>query len=220
MTLKTIIVSLLLLFSITVVGQQLTEKEKAVFDEIAYKRMQAGNYEVILKWVVPIRYKIYGNAPEYAVKEVDTTMAQLRLLTRLDIKKTTDDDEVNFLICIGAEGLGQLSKNMLKYANGPGGNYYRTNKNSEVIRVECLAMPEKYPGKADLRHALKKNLVKCMGFFKSSGAAPSSLFYSANNAKLKIDEFDAHIISTFYHPKIKPGMTIEEVDAILKSMVQ
>ena len=211
-----IIFSFLMFIGIAATAQQLTEKEKAVFDDIAYKRMQVGNYEVILKWTMPIRYKIYGDALEYVVKEIDTTFSQLKLLTQLDIQKTTDDDDANFLIFIGAKDIDQLSKNMLKYVNSPGGNYYRTNKNSEVIRVECLAMPEKYNSKADLRHALKKNLVKCMGFFKTSAASSSSLFYAANNGKLKIDDFDSHIITTLYHPSIKPGMTKDEVDKLLK----
>jgi hypothetical protein len=196
-------------------SQKLTEKEKIVFDDIAYKRMQAGNYEVILKWAIPIRYQILGDAPEYIVKEIDTTFRQLSALTKLDIKKTTDNDEANFLICIGAKDLSLLSKNLLKYVNSFGGHYYRTNKNSEVTRVECLVMPEKYNSKADVRHLLKKNLVKCIGFFKTSGAAPSSLFYNASNGKLKIDEFDSHIISTLYNSEIKPGMEKEQVDKIL-----
>jgi hypothetical protein len=201
-----------LLCCINAFSQKLTEREKVVFDDIAYKRMQAGNYEVILKWAIPIRYQILGDAPEYIVKEIDTTFSQLSALTKLDIKKTTDSDDANFIIFVGAKDISLLSKNLLKYINTFGGHYYRTNKNSEVTRVECLVMHEKYSSKADVRHVLKKNIVKCMGFFKTSKLSPSSLFYEASNGKLKIDEFDGHIISKLYDPLIKPGMDKDEVE--------
>ena len=42
------------------------------------------------------------------------------------------------------------------------------------------------------------------------------MFYSANNGKLKIDDFDAAIIKAFYNENIKPGMTKEEVDPLLQ----
>jgi len=197
-------------------AQNLTPKEKAVFDDIAYKRMQVGNYEVINKWAVPIRYQVFGDVPDYLLKEIDSTFNQIKALTALDIKRTTDNDEANFLIVLGTKDINMLSKNMLKYLNTFGGHYYRTNKKSEIIRVECFLNAEKYSNRMDIRAALKKNLIKCIGFFKTTDSAPSSLFYSASNTKLKIDAFDSHIISAMYLPTIKAGMTKEEVDAILK----
>jgi hypothetical protein len=211
----TFIFCCIVLCNMNAFSQTLSPKEKAVFDEVAYKRMQTGNYEVINKWIIPIRYKIYGDAAEYLIKEVDTTFKKLKALTHLDIEKTSDDDETNFLIVVGSKDIGLLSKNMAKYVNQYGGHTYRANKNSEITRVECLVMPEKYQNKQDVRAVIKKSIVKCMGFFNSTEAVPMSLFYAHSNGKLKVDDFDSHIISTMYLPTIKSGMLKEEVDKIL-----
>ena len=206
---------LLLWVTLTTSAQNLSPEEKQVFDDIAYHRRQTGDYAVISKWVIPIRYKIYGDVDASLQKEIDSTFSQLQRLTKLDISKTTDDDEANFIFVIGAKDTQILSKNMEKYLNTYGGTQYRTNKGFEIYRVENVVMPEKYRFKQDVRFAIKKHIVKSIGFFKSSDLAPNSLFYTKNNNKLKIDSFDSHIIETLYRTDIKPGMTQDVVDQLL-----
>lgn len=207
--------SLLLLLSIGAFAQTLTSEEKAVFDDIVYHRRQSGEYAIISKWVIPIRYKIYGEVDTWLLKEIDSTFSQLQKLTGLNIAKTTNDDEVNFIFVIGDKDTHRLSPNMQKYLYTYGGSQYRTNKGFEITRVENVVMPDKYKFKQDVRYAVKKHLVKSMGFFKTSELAPYSLFYNKSNSKLKIDAFDSHIINTLYRADVKPGMTKDEVDKIL-----
>ncbi|MFN0290071.1 DUF2927 domain-containing protein [Pedobacter helvus] len=209
---------LLLISAVAAFAQQLTAKEKIAFDEIAYHRFRVGEYEKIHKWVVPIRYKVIGNDSKYILDEIDTTFRQLAKLTNLDIQKSQDDDEVNFIIALSADAevLSQLSDNVKKYTNSFGGFAFRANKKSEIYRLERLFVISKYPSKADVRYVVKRGIVTGFGFFKKSETAPKSMFYSANNGKLKIDDFDAAIIKAFYNENIKPGMTKEEVDPLLQ----
>ncbi len=51
---KTLIICCLILATLPVFAQKLTEKEKAAFDDIAYSRVQPSGYEVIIKWVIPV----------------------------------------------------------------------------------------------------------------------------------------------------------------------
>lgn len=199
-------------------AQSLAPKEKIVFDEIAYHRLRVGEYEKIHKWIIPIRYKVIGDNSKYVLDEIDTTFSQLAKLTKLDIQKSDDDDEVNFVIALSADTdvLSQLSENTRKYANGFGGFAYKANKKSEIYRLERLFVISKYPSKADVRYVIKKGIITSMGLFKRSKSAPKSIFYDENNGKLKIDAFDSAIITAFYDEKIKPGMTKEEVDVLLK----
>lgn len=214
-----LLVFLLLGLHLATFAQRLNEKEKAAFDDIAFYRARPNDYRVIVKWVSPIRYKIYGDTSQYIKKEVDSTFSQIRRLTKLDIKKTNDDDEVNFLIVAGREesALNRLSEGMVKYANAYGGFYFKSNSKSEIYRAENLIFPESYRDRTPLRHSLKKNLLRSIGLLSPTERNANSLFYSDHNDKLKIDDFDAHIISVFYQESIKPGMTKAEVDAILNA---
>ncbi len=209
---------LLILISTKVFSQDLPPKEKAVFDEIAYHRIKIGEYEKIHKWVIPIYYKIVGDSSKYIVEEIDSTFSQLRKLTKLDIRKSNDDDEVNFVINLSSNGEmpPSLSSILKKYMDSYGGYTYRANKNSELYRMESLFVLSKYSNKADVRHAVKKGIIRGMGFFKRSKNAPNSLFYNAGNRKLKLDDFDSAIIAAFYGEKIKAGMTKDEVDEVFK----
>jgi|GEM_PF-3278640 len=209
---------LLILISTKIFSQDLPPKEKAVFDEIAYHRIKIGEYEKIHKWVIPIYYKIVGDSSKYIVEEIDSTFSQLRKLTKLDIRKSNDDDEVNFVINLSSNGEmpPSLSTILKKYMDSYGGYTYRANKNSELYRMESLFILSKYSNKADARHAVKKGIIRGMGFFKRSKNAPNSLFYNAGNRKLKLDDFDSAIIAAFYGEKIKAGMTKDEVDEVFK----
>lgn len=209
---------LLFLFALQVdsFSQQLTKSEKSVFDEIAYFRIKPNDYSRITKWVVPIRYKLYGDSSEYIKKEIDSTFAQLKRLTGLDIQKTNDDDEVNFVIAALTDDkvYPALSEETSKHANRYGGYYFKANNKNEIYRVENLIYPVSYKEKIELRASLKKSIVKSLGFFTPTEQMPNSFFYSQGNGKLKIDAFDSHIISTLYLPAIKTGMTKEEVEKI------
>lgn len=218
MSIKLILSAILLFASIGCFAQKLSEKEKAVFDDIAFYRAKPNDDKVIVKWVMPIRYRIYGDTCQYIKKEIDSTFSQIKRLTNLDIKKTDDDDEVNFLIVVGREeaSLNKLSEGIVKYANGYGGFYFRSNNKSEIFRAENLLFPESYRDRSIIRHSLKKNILKCIGLLSPTERSSNSLFYSQPNGKLKIDDFDAHLISAFYLESIKPGMTKEDVDPILK----
>jgi hypothetical protein len=156
---NTLIICCLILVSISALAQKLTDKEKIAFDDIAYSRVQPGSYEVIIKWVIPVRYKIYGSPEAYVLKEIDTTMAQIKKLTALDIEKTTDDDDANFIIVVGKadKDLEMLSNDMAKYLNAYGGYIYKPNAKGEIIRAENLFVPESYAGnRSDVRFAIKR----------------------------------------------------------------
>lgn len=201
-----------------VFGQTLAPKEKLVFDDIAYHRIKVGEYEKIKKWVVPIRYKVIGDSSKYIINEIDTTFSQLRRLTNLDIQKSKDDDEVNFIIALSTapEVLAAMSNDFGKFSNGYGGYFYRANKKSEIYMLESLFVLEKHKSKADARYAVRRGIIRGMGFFKQSERAPSSIFYNSANQKLKFEAFDSAIITALYNENIKPGMTKEEVDLLFQ----
>ena len=210
------ILFLLLATSLNSFAQKLTENEKMVFDEIVYKRRNVGEYEKLSKWVVPVKYKIYGDTLSYLVKEIDTTFAELKKLTKLDISKTNIDDEANFIIVLGKDEkeYARLSSSMSRYFGKAGGFSYRTNSKNELYHSENILVPEKFRSRQEARHAIKRSIVKAFGFLKASETTPNSIFYSQANNKVTLDLFDSHIISALYNPAIKPGMTKDEVDKI------
>lgn len=215
-TLRSIL--LLMLLSSTAFSQQLTTEEKYIFNEVAFTRRQTGEYELIHKWVIPIRYKVYGKADAFVLKTIDSAFAQIKRLTRLDISKTDNDDEVNYIFVVGKDEqeLSRLSKGFDKYVNGYGATLFRSNKASEIIKAETLLMSEKYNDRAIAKSAIIKNIVKSIGFFKKTKLMPSSIFYEQLNGRQKLDEFDQHLISRLYDPQIKPGMDKDQVALVIR----
>ncbi|TCC93987.1 DUF2927 domain-containing protein [Pedobacter frigiditerrae] len=210
------IILLLIAIGTDTYAQKLTSEEKFIFNEVAFTRKQAGDYELIHKWVAPIKYKVYGNADNYILKEIDSTFSQVKRLTNLDISKTTNDDEVNYIIVVGKKEVDQarLSKGFQKYLNGYGATLFRSNNKSEITKAETLLLDDNYTDKAAVKSSVIKNIVKSLGFFQKTKILTTSVFYEKNNRITKIDAFDSHIISKLYSPLIKPGMDKDQVAEI------
>ncbi|WP_316770669.1 DUF2927 domain-containing protein [Pedobacter frigiditerrae] len=210
---------ILLLFiaiSIDVYAQKLTPDEKIVFNEIVFKRRKAGEYETLSKWVVPIRYKIYGDTSLYLVKEVDSFFNQIRKLTELDIKKATSDTEENYQIVFGNNPEDFESYTLSKTPlTSPGSYRIKSTKLSEIYWGQNLINIKKFGNRANAKNFFRRNIIKTLGFLNNSKLAPNSVFTILNSNLVKLDEFDGHIISALYLQAIKPGMTPDEVDKIL-----
>lgn len=211
------ILFLLIISSLNSFAQKLTENEKTVFDELVYKRKQIGEYETLSKWVKPIRYKIYGDTSAYIVKEVDSFFNLLKKITPLDIKKAANESEENFMLVFGEKPEDFQAYTATNRPLEAIGSYrIRTTNNGEIYWGQGLINTKKFGTRANIKNAIKKNIVKCIGFSNSSEFAPSSVFTIKNSNDIKIEAFDIHIISELYLPAIKPGMTRDQVDEILK----
>lgn len=215
---------LLILFFVSVFsafGQKLTTKEKNILKTAALTVDNKNGNNRVIKWVTPIRYKIYGDTTlEYIRKQIDSSFSQLQRLTHLDIAKTDDDDDANFLIGIGADAntSGIFSDQLLHYVNQYGGNHYNVNAKSEIIRAETVVLPDSYDDKMLTRASLLKNIVKLLGLFTPSDEDAYSIFYSQTNYKVKIDKSDGKIIGAFYDPQFMAGMDASHVINAIDSL--
>lgn len=206
--------ALFITFSAT--AQKLTPEEKTVFNEVVFKRRKAGEYETLSKWVVPVRYKIYGDTSLYLVKEVDSFFNQIRKLTALDIKKAASDTEENYQIVFGNKPEDFESYTLSKTPlTSPGSYRIRSTKSSEIYWGQNLINIKKFGNRANAKNFFRRNIIKTLGFLNNSKLAPNSVFTILNSNLVKLDEFDGHIISALYLQAIKPGMTPDEVDKIL-----
>ncbi len=207
-------ISLVLTFGLNSFAQTLSNKEKLIFDDVAYAVDSTGNAK-ITKWVVPIRYQIKGEEIPQVIKEIDTTFAQIKLLTGLDIKKAQNDTEANLIIELGKS---DPTKNVKTSIGGKfmltGDNMSTINDKSEIIRVENRFFNDIYPTKADSKYQITRMILRSIGFFKRSYEDPYSIFYSRTNNTIKIGKSDARIVQALYHPNIKSGMLKLQVDAI------
>ncbi len=213
-----LILLLFITISIDTYAQKLTPEEKFIFNEVAFTRRNTGDYELVHKWVTTIRYKVYGDSDNYISKEIDSTFNQVKRLTKLDIAKTENDNEVNYIIVIGNNEADQarLSKGFAKFVNGYGATLFKSNNKSEIIKAETLLVDDKYTDRAAVKSAIIKNIIKSLGFFQKTKLITSSLFYEKNNRITKIDTFDSHIIAKLYSPLIKAGMDKDQVAAVLE----
>ena len=205
---------LLLISSLNSFAQKLTEDEKTIFDEVVYKRKKVGDYETLVKWTKPIRYKIYGDTSEYLVKEVDSFFNTIRKLTSLDIKKATNSSEENYEVVFGKKPEDFIPYTLLnKPLNSPGSYRVKLTKGIEINFGQSLINTKKYGSRLNIKNAVKRTIIKTLGFSNNSKLAPRSVFTNLNHT-IKLDDFDSHIISALYNPAIKPGMTKDEVDKI------
>lgn len=210
-----IILFLLLVSSVNSFAQKLTVAEKAVFDEIVYYRRVIGEYEAIYKWKNPIIYKIHGDTSSNLVKEVDSFFNLIKKITALDIKKANRNDKENFWIIIASEP-GHFPKRLdgKNDSEIPYSHHINRSINYECYSAPMLINTKKIGSYTNNKNAIKKLIVKCLGFYKDSELAPNSIF-NMKASSHKITDFDLHIISALYNKKIKGGMTKDEVDKIL-----
>lgn len=211
-----IILFLLLFTSLNCLAQKLTENEKTVFDEIVYKRQKIGEYETLTKWDKPIRYRIYGDTSAYLTKTIDSFFNLLKKITTLDIKKATADDSENFTFVFSSKPEDFQTHTLTKRPlESPGSYRLKVDKKGEIYYGQSLINTKKFASRTNIKNAIRKNIIKCIGFPINSEYAPNSVFTIKNNNDIKIDDFDIHIISALYNPAIKPGMTRDQVDQIL-----
>lgn len=208
----------LLLFisiGIDVYAQKLTPEEKTVFDEVVYQRKKVGEYETLSKWAMPIRYKIYGDTASYLVKEVDSFFNLIKKITSYDIKKVENANEENFTIVFGTKPDDFKEYTLSKTPLESAASYRRrVTPNSEIKWAHSLINIKKFRDRVSIKNAVKKNIIKGLGFTNDSKLAPNSIFNTKSD-NYKIEDFDIHIITALYLQAIKPGMTTDEVDKIL-----
>ncbi|RZL50491.1 MAG: DUF2927 domain-containing protein [Pedobacter sp.] len=207
-----LILFLLLIISLNSFAQKLTDNEKAVFDELVYKRKKPGDYETLTKWTKPIRYKIYGDTSAYLVKEVDSLFNLIKKITVLDIQKAAPNDEENFILVFGTKPDDFKEHTSNKMPLESAALYRRrVSSKSEIEWGQSLINIKKFADRSSIKTAIKKNVIKSMGFPNDSKLAPNSIF-STKSRSPKVEDFDIHIIAALYNPAIKPGMTKDEVD--------
>ena len=215
--LKLNFILLLFLFSsLSSFAQKLTANEKAVFDELVYKRKKIGDYETLTKWAKPIRYKIYGDTTPYLVKEVDSFFNLIKKITSLDIKKATTESEENFILVFGTKPESFQEHTSDKTNLESAASYRRrVSFKSEIEWAQSLINTKKFGDRLSIKNAIKKNIIKNIGFPNDSKFAQNSIFNIKSRNSIEVEDFDIHIIAALYLPAIKPGMTRDEVDKIL-----
>lgn len=213
----------LLLFCLTsfstLAQSQIASVDKANFKTIALSKDQSGSL-IIKKWVVPVRYKIYRAKEAYFSTEIDSILAQIKMLTNLDIAPAVNDDDVNFSIFLGGKtDFGAkiptvAAQSFSRY----GGTYYKFNNKGEIYQGVDLITVTSFTDQRDVRNALRRSIIKLFGFFTPLESKPTSIFYSQSNNVVKFDSYDSFLIRFLYSPRFTPGMTATQLDEVLGKM--
>lgn len=189
---------------------------------------QLTGQSVVRKWSRPIVYKIYGTTGN---DKYDKTLAghlhqffaKMGDLTAISIKQAVADSAVNFFIFIGdvedADRL--LTVDAKAYFNNHKAStgYYifdETGYTSMVQRVllDDLTLQIIWP-------QVRQQILGSLGFPGTIKSRKKSLFSNDIyywTPDRPVDEFDAKIIKTLYQPTVKPGMTEQGLNELLKDL--
>ncbi|MTI88850.1 MAG: DUF2927 domain-containing protein [Balneolaceae bacterium] len=212
---------------VTAEEQPLTKQEEAIayFKDVALG-MEFGNVdEVTRKWQKDIFIYVEGEQDSTLMEELDIIIADLNDLiddgeTTLSI--THDPDSSNFSIFFGS---GQEFESRFSPAIGYTETNYGMfwlswNPNNE-IRQATMYVDIYRPKKVNQRHLLREELTQSLGMAKDSPKYEDSIFNSSYSvsAVTEYSEMDKDVIQLLYHPQMKTGLSVFQVQPVLESII-
>lgn len=186
------------------------------------------NHDYIIKWRGPIRVGVTGQPSSSDLSRVDEVIDRLRVLIRpVDIYR---DDSTPNLIIFMVPG-DQFSRIRSQFPSGRGGSIAFPDKSPGNLVAADIVVDSTQNER--IRHSLiLQQLTHTLGLSNSSWTYRDSVFYQGHwidetrdsegrlkaargpSEMLDFTDIDKAVIRLLYDPRIKPGMTSEDLRRI------
>lgn len=176
------------------------------------------NNPIIRKWNSPIRIQLHGNYTKQEDNELNKIISELSELTGLNIKKVTNNPNINIYFVNQHEFktyIPQYDESNIQ--NGVFILFSDNNNNNERATI-CI--------QTDLHaftrlHLLREELTQSLGLMQDSYKYTDSIFQQDPQFKpIQYSQLDTQVIKLLYNKKIKTGMTKQEVIKLLTPPTQ
>ncbi len=189
-------------------------------NEVAFGAEFGDSTQKITKWVTDIRIFISGEYPPYLDAELDKVINEINDLSEsVQLSRTTSKDKANYQIYFGTgEEYAQIEPNAKAYVDDNFGLLWvYWNANNEIYQGSMYVDIVRTGDPNAQKHLLREELTQSLGLLNDSYKYSESIFYQDWTQTTEYSEIDKHLIEVLYSKKIKPGMTKQEVNQVVKS---
>ena len=211
-----------------------TADEIAYFKEIAFEEdMQAMAllfpgaieelYEVgadkkdgIQKWDSGqvVKYAVGGELTASELAEIHSVIARLdELITVLDFRPVERYSDAALVIGVGTyEEIPRGTQPDIDVTRWRATRYFNVSRYDNFIVIYSTVIINADQPVEIRRRSIVKGLAASLGLAGSSSLYPDSIFHEDVSSGTELADIDEALIRLFYDPRIKPGMTVEDLE--------
>jgi len=199
----------------TPVVQPLSQQTLDYFLDIALHSEYGPSDERIKKWTGPIRIMVHGTPTPEDLAVLQTTIAELNVLTGDVFGPELAAPGANYDIYFVPEA------DFVQYDP----DYVPTNYGFcqvwwngafHIIRSVVLVSSDQIT-QQDRSHLIREELTQSLGLLNDSLIYPDSIFYQGFTVISAYSAMDIDLIRTLYRPDVLPGMTRNQATAVLSN---
>lgn len=188
--------------------------------EVAFDTEFGDSTQKITKWVTDIRIFVSGEYPLHLDTELDKIINEINDLSEsIQLSRTTSKDKANYQIYFGTgEQYSQIEPNAKAYVdNNFGLLWVYWNANNEIYQGSMYVDIERTGDQDAQKHLLREELTQSLGLLNDSYKYSESIFYQDWTQTTEYSELDKQLIKVLYSKEIKPGMTQQQVNQVVRS---
>jgi len=186
----------------------------------------AGRVDRIRKYDAPVRVFAEGSRPDRKSQIVKVVTDIARRVQHLDIAMAETSDDANVVVKLvrdrdlyrtittsyGAERAREIRSSLDPQCLSG----FRKNERFEIEHSDVILTVDN--GDFIFLDCAYEELLQSLGPINDTNSVPWTMFN--DNVQMGFfDVFDQYILNILYHPSIKPGMTIQEVKAVLPEVL-
>ena len=168
----------------------------------------------VIKWAKAIRIHLAGQYTPADERELDNIIFELSQLTGLSITKTNSIGDINIYIVPQSQFVSYCTA--YDPSNRQEGHFEVRDQNNVINQAKiCI---ENTTNEQLKHHLLREELTQSLGLGSDSYRYTNSIFQQDPQYQpTQYADIDKELIKLLYDKRIRPGMTREEIDQILKT---
>jgi hypothetical protein len=186
----------------------------------------AGRVDRIRKYHMPVRVFVDGNRPDRKAQLAKVVADIGRRIQHLDIAMAETGDDANILVKLvrdrdlyrtistfyGSERASEIKTSLDPQCLSG----FRKNENYEIEHSDVILTVDN--GDFTFLDCAYEELLQSLGPINDTSSVPWTMF-NDNVSMGFFDVFDQYILNVLYDPRIKAGMTVAEVKAVLPDVL-
>ncbi|OJJ21449.1 hypothetical protein BKI52_12945 [marine bacterium AO1-C] len=205
----------------TTSAQKYTPQAKKYFKEIAIGS-EYGRGKKVVKWTKNMKIFVMGEKIPAMEQELDKIIQELNQLIRpIKLQRVYNKSQANFHVFFGSvnQYLNKVEGNARRYARRNLAMFYiYYGKQGTINKGSMYVDTYTMKAKETRKHLLREELTQALGLMNDSYKYPKSVFYQKFSRSTTYTKIDKQIIRLLYNNQIRPGMSRQQVEQVLKRL--
>ena len=181
-----------------------------------------GPGETVYKWDNDNPVVVWATGAELYLDLLEEAIAELSPILMLDFRMTDQKDEANLLACVGVtkerlgEDCGPPATDMELEASGYALGRLSDSVQGEITSGYVVVWLDEQDSRAIAKHVVIQELLHAVsGLHHPASSRPDSIMGRPGSDLPRLSPMDIKLLRLNSHPAIRPGMTMEDVRALI-----